>query len=582
MTESDSKVVVNHDQPPKKDVVCVIDLTIPDFRARQKAYEEIEKACQAVGAVFHHVQFEKLDFGEMNVLDLFYNADVAIVDLSILDQQSPLFYRLGVRESFGMKQNILLYNDFDPGSTVPLKLSCVGYTLLSYKLNDNGQCVLTDPSYVRHLPHELNDSKILLSCRLKKLLQEVEIQSKAHMKEKFLADLRKAREVYTGDELANVLKQMRKRLDDPNIISGDVVLNMLISFREVQDYDEMVKLVDDLMTIPNLKFPFTCAIQHLYAFALNRRNEEGDREKALDVVFKALEKKENEVPEMVCLCGRIYKDKFVESKHLDQDSLQNAIKWYRKGFEIHPNEYAGINLATLLVIAGNDFAKSSELQHIGRVLSNSIGRKGSLNSLQDYWDVATFFEISVLAEDYSKAIEAAKCMVDLKPPNWYLKSTIGNIELINRFRRKPENIRYQLKNNQFCTKCSEKESPFSPCFYVFNFYLEYFDAASEEEISDVIRFPILILDPGKIFMPSYVTVNMDADEKSVHIRNLCLKELKGECRKLHEWVFTTSSLKVLASTREMSAVYFFMFTKIQMIFRCIFLQKSYENGFIIC
>jgi hypothetical protein len=48
----------------------------------------------------------------------------------------------------------------------------------------------------------------------------------------------------------------------------------------------MVKLVEDLNSIPNLKISSTVAVQNLYAFALNRRNKDGDRTKALNVILK--------------------------------------------------------------------------------------------------------------------------------------------------------------------------------------------------------------------------------------------------------------------------------------------------------
>lgn len=107
-----------------------------------------------------------------------------------------------------------------------------------------------------------------------------------------------------------------------------------------------------------------CQITVIYLLCY-RRNNPGDIEKALIAIEQYLENEENQTPDMLCMCGRIYKDKFTESNYQDKDALRNAIHWYRKGFDVQPNEYAGINLATLLVISGEEFSQSAELQHIG-------------------------------------------------------------------------------------------------------------------------------------------------------------------------------------------------------------------------
>lgn len=517
---------------PNMDVVCVIDVVCQNNLAHRKAaLDDVTRACSLVNATLNHLQFEKIDYGESSVLDKFYTADVAIVDLSFPEQRTSLFYHLGVRESFKLPQNVLIMTDVDAETTKRFKLSC-NDTITSYALSQNEPVCQTTGEI----------QPLFLHMKLKKLLQETQIQTKEYIKKKFETDLAKLPSEYSGEDLRVALKNIRKRLDDPNILTTQVVSAMLFKFRDVQDYDAMVHLYTDLKTLPpnnNINEILTHSlIEYLYAFALNRRMQEGDREKALEICEKALNKKVNPSSidtlkdtkeahaDMICLCGRIYKDLFIESNHTDKDCLKKAIHWYRMGFDANPNVYAGVNLATLLVIQGEDIRRSTELERIGIKLNNLLGKKGSLESLVEYWDVATFFEISVLFMHYANAIQAAECMFNLKPPDWYLKSTIRNLGLIDMFRRRDEE---QTPEEQ-----------------VFHFWMEFFQEGSRDPKPDCIRFPVLIRENTREFMPSYVCVNLDTEKQTLQIENVCLKALKKSCTQMHNWEFDKSMIRTLS------------------------------------
>lgn len=114
------------------------------------------------------------------------------------------------------------------------------------------------------------------------------------------------------------------------------------------------------------------------------------------------------------------------------------------------------------------------------MLNSLLGRKGALSSMSEYWDVATFFEVSVLAEDYNKACQAAEKMAMLKPPVWFLKSTLENIKLISR--------------------CAAALSPVEKEKKTFLFWSEFFMEAIDASVSEVTsnRFPVLIQEITKV------------------------------------------------------------------------------------
>lgn len=119
----------------------------------------------------------------------------------------------------------------------------------------------------------------------------------------------------------------------------------------------MVKLVQTLEMLPTCDLATQPMIQFHYSFALNRcwsyihsktrravftiklavsscinlnvcrRNSPGDREQALRVMLQVLQSCEHPAPDMFCLCGRIYKDIFLDSDCKDTKNRDNAIQW---------------------------------------------------------------------------------------------------------------------------------------------------------------------------------------------------------------------------------------------------------------
>ncbi|XP_069896876.1 mitogen-activated protein kinase kinase kinase 15 [Dipodomys merriami] len=498
------------------------------------------RACEAEGAHLTAVSFGELDFGETAVLDAFYDADVAVVDMSDISRQPSLFYHLGVRESFDMANNVILYYDTDADTAMSLKdmvsqkniASSGNYYFIPYIVTPCADYFCCESDAQRRASEYMqpNWDTILgplympLVDKLVTLLKDIHVTSCVYYKETLLNDIRRAREKYQGEELARELARIKLRMDNIEVLTSDIIINLLLSYRDIQDYDAMVKLVETLEMLPTCDLADQHNIKFHYAFALNRRNTEGDREKALQVMLQILQSCDHPAPDMFCLCGRIYKDIFLDSDYEDYESRDSAIAWYRKGFELQSSLYSGINLAVLLIVAGQQFETSIELRKIGVRLNSLLGRKGSLEKMNNYWDVGQFFTVSMLASDIGKAVQAAERLFKLKPPVWYLRSLVQNLLLIQRYKK--SNTEHSPRQEQL------------------NFWLDIIFEATNG-ITHGLRFPVLVIEPTKVYQPSYVSVNNEVEERVVSLWHVSPTEMK----QIHEWNFTAPSIKGISISK---------------------------------
>ncbi|MGH0156978.1 UNVERIFIED_CONTAM: hypothetical protein FKN15_034988 [Acipenser sinensis] len=238
------------------------------------------------------------------------------------------------------------------------------------------------------------------------------------------------------------------------------------SLQSLQDYGSIVQLVETLEELPTVDLVSHPHVKFHYGFALNRRNLPGDREKAIAIMLPLVQSDQQVASDMYCLVGRIYKDMFLDSHFTDLESRDNGAYW--EAFSD-----AGVKLSSLL------------------------GKKGSLEKLQSYWDVGFFLGASILANDNQRVIQASEKLFKLKAPIWYLRSLVETILIYQQF--KEQNI----------------EQP-NPKQELMDFWMDFLVEATKKELS-LVRFPVLILEPTKVYQPSYLSINNEAEEKTVSI-----------------------------------------------------------------
>ncbi|XP_072301251.1 mitogen-activated protein kinase kinase kinase 5 isoform X3 [Eucyclogobius newberryi] len=500
------------------------------------ALQCLKDACDAVGSKLDTVNFGKLDFGETTVLDRFYNADIAVVEMTDAFRQPSLFYHLGVRESFSMANNIILYCDTNSDSLQSLQeiifqknTTCsASYSFIPYMVTPHNKVYCCESSLMKGLTELMQPSfEMLLGpiCmplldRFLQLLKESQANSCQYFHETILSDIRKARELYTGTELTSELSRIQQRLDNVECLSDDIVINLLLTYRDIQDYESIVNLVETLEKLPTFDPMIHPHVKFHYAFALNRRNLPGDRQKALDIMLPLVEGEEQVASDIYCLVGRIYKDKFLESHFIDTESRDSSTRWFKKGFESEPTLHSGINYAVLLLAAGHQFDSSFELRKVGVKLSSLLGKKGSLDKLQSYWDVGFFLGASILACDNTRVIQASEKLFKLKAPIWYLRSLVETILIYQHF-KKPGT-----------------EQP-APKQELVDFWMDFLVESTNKDVSSV-RFPVLILEPTKVYQPSYLSINKDVEDNTVSIWHVASDDKhKG----IHEWNFSATSVR---------------------------------------
>lgn len=358
------------------------------------------------------------------MLRLDISSEIFIADIA--DGNANVMYEVGVRHASKRGAAILLS---PAGNRVPFNIS---YSrVLIYTVGSDGRLADSEVERIRSLlrttieqalADKRNDSPVFeffpgYTVEVPEDLRPPEVRSRQYSPELKQAIGRsdsspKARR-QTAREAEEIVKTSSMR-EDPS-----AAIEVLRKYRELGSWDDLIRFADELP--PEVRD--VVQIQQMLALALNRRNKEGDRDRALRMMEDLVAKTGGDA-ETRGILGRIYKDRYDLSS--DPDDMRKAIAHYRAGFEREPSDYyTGINLVYLLMIYGGDEEKKEAQTVLPRVREALLARMDP--DRNEYWELATALELAVMAGDWDSARNWAKRIVSQTPQRWMIESTLANM-----------------------------------------------------------------------------------------------------------------------------------------------------------